>query len=46
MTPDTHPVLDKHPEHPNIVIGAGFSGSHQYNYVMFNKDHQNSKSSE
>ncbi len=26
MTPDGHPILDRHPEHPNIVIGAGFSG--------------------
>uniref|UniRef100_H3CHB8 Pipecolic acid oxidase n=1 Tax=Tetraodon nigroviridis TaxID=99883 RepID=H3CHB8_TETNG len=26
MTPDTHFVLDRHPAHSNIVIGAGFSG--------------------
>ena len=25
-TPDENPFLDKHPAHPNIVIGAGFSG--------------------
>lgn len=25
-TPDTHFVLDCHPQHSNIVIGAGFSG--------------------
>jgi monomeric sarcosine oxidase len=25
-TPDTHFILDHHPEHPGIVIGAGFSG--------------------
>ncbi|KAL2096168.1 hypothetical protein ACEWY4_008316 [Coilia grayii] len=25
-TPDTHFVLDRHPTHSNIVIGAGFSG--------------------
>ena len=24
--PDIDPVLDRHPSHPNIVIGAGFSG--------------------
>uniref|UniRef100_A0A6Q2X5G8 Peroxisomal sarcosine oxidase n=1 Tax=Esox lucius TaxID=8010 RepID=A0A6Q2X5G8_ESOLU len=26
VTPDSHFVLDHHPTHPNIVIGAGFSG--------------------
>lgn len=26
MTPDTHPILDQHPAHSNIIIGAGFSG--------------------
>ncbi|XP_008306884.1 peroxisomal sarcosine oxidase [Cynoglossus semilaevis] len=26
VTPDSHFVLDCHPEHRNIVIGAGFSG--------------------
>ncbi|XP_003978476.2 peroxisomal sarcosine oxidase [Takifugu rubripes] len=26
MTPDSHFVLDRHPAHSNIVIGAGFSG--------------------
>ncbi|XP_068174418.1 peroxisomal sarcosine oxidase [Antennarius striatus] len=26
MTPDAHFVLDYHPDHGNIVIGAGFSG--------------------
>ncbi|CAL1571462.1 unnamed protein product [Knipowitschia caucasica] len=26
MTPDRHFVLDVHPQHRNIVIGAGFSG--------------------
>lgn len=25
-TPDFHFILDKHPQYPNIVIGAGFSG--------------------
>ncbi|XP_030633638.1 peroxisomal sarcosine oxidase [Chanos chanos] len=25
-TPDTHFVLDRHPTHSNIIIGAGFSG--------------------
>lgn len=28
MTPDSHFVLDRHPAYRNIVIGAGFSGSH------------------
>lgn len=27
MTPDSHFVLDQHPAHKNIVIGAGFSGT-------------------
>ena len=26
ITPDTHPFLDRHPQYPNIIIGAGFSG--------------------
>ena len=26
MTPDEHFVLDRHPEHPAIVVAAGFSG--------------------
>ncbi|XP_022618694.1 peroxisomal sarcosine oxidase isoform X2 [Seriola dumerili] len=26
LTPDRHFVLDRHPNHSNIVIGAGFSG--------------------
>ena len=26
MTPDKHFVIDRHPEHDNVVIGAGFSG--------------------
>jgi monomeric sarcosine oxidase len=26
MTPDTHFVIDRHPQHSQIVIGAGFSG--------------------
>lgn len=26
MTPDTHFVVDRHPEHANVLIGAGFSG--------------------
>ena len=26
MTPDTHFIIDHHPEHPHIAIGAGFSG--------------------
>jgi monomeric sarcosine oxidase len=25
-TPDSHFILDRHPEWPNVVIGAGFSG--------------------
>lgn len=27
MTPDGHAILDRHPSHPNIIIGAGFSGT-------------------
>ena len=23
---DNNPVIDKHPQHPNIVVAAGFSG--------------------
>jgi monomeric sarcosine oxidase len=26
MTPDEHFIIDRHPEHAHIVIGAGFSG--------------------
>ncbi len=26
MTPDAHFIVDRHPEHPQVVIGAGFSG--------------------
>jgi sarcosine oxidase len=26
MTPDEHFLIDKHPEHPQVVFGAGFSG--------------------
>jgi glycine/D-amino acid oxidase-like deaminating enzyme len=26
MTPDTDFVIDRHPEWPHVVIGAGFSG--------------------
>lgn len=26
MTPDTHFIMDKHPQYANVVIGAGFSG--------------------
>ncbi|BFZ05376.1 hypothetical protein BsWGS_08415 [Bradybaena similaris] len=25
-TPDSHPIIDRHPLYPNIVIAAGFSG--------------------
>jgi glycine/D-amino acid oxidase-like deaminating enzyme len=25
-SPDFHFILDRHPEYPNIVFGAGFSG--------------------
>ena len=27
MTPDEDFFLDRHPEHHNIIIGAGFSGN-------------------
>lgn len=26
MTPDTHFVVDFHPQHPNVVVACGFSG--------------------
>jgi sarcosine oxidase len=26
MTEDHHFIVDRHPEHPNVVVGAGFSG--------------------
>lgn len=26
MTPDAHFILDRHPVHPQVVLGAGFSG--------------------
>ncbi|GFR67727.1 peroxisomal sarcosine oxidase [Elysia marginata] len=25
-TPDSHPIIDRHPQHRNIIIAAGFSG--------------------
>merc|ERR1712018_698134 len=27
VSPDNVHILDKHPKHPNIVVGCGFSGS-------------------
>ena len=27
VSPDENPVLDRHPQYMNIVIGAGFSGN-------------------
>ena len=32
MTPDTHFIIDHHPDHPNVVIAAGFSG-HGFKFV-------------
>lgn len=29
MTPDEDFILDVHPQHSNIVIGAGFSGNYK-----------------
>ena len=26
VTPDANFIVDRHPEHPNVVVGAGFSG--------------------
>jgi sarcosine oxidase len=26
MTPDEHFIVDRHPQHPHVVYGAGFSG--------------------
>lgn len=26
LTPDRHFIIDRHPEHPNVVVAAGFSG--------------------
>lgn len=26
ITPDTHFIIDRHPEYPNVAFGAGFSG--------------------
>jgi glycine/D-amino acid oxidase-like deaminating enzyme len=26
MTPDEHFIIDRHPEHPGVAIGCGFSG--------------------
>ena len=26
MTPDRHFVIDRHPEHPQVALAAGFSG--------------------
>lgn len=32
MTPDEDFVIDRHPEHPNVVLGCGFSG-HGYKFA-------------
>ncbi|MEZ4522494.1 MAG: N-methyl-L-tryptophan oxidase [Thermomicrobiales bacterium] len=32
MTPDEHFVIDRHPEHANVVLGCGFSG-HGYKFA-------------
>ena len=32
---DHNPVIDKHPQHPNIVVAAGFSGLY-YTYFYCN----------
>jgi sarcosine oxidase len=32
MTPDEHFIIDRHPEHPNVLIAAGFSG-HGYKFA-------------
>ncbi len=32
VTPDRHFILDVHPEHPRVVLGAGFSG-HGYKFA-------------
>ena len=32
MTPDEHFVIDRRPDHPNVVIGCGFSG-HGYKFA-------------
>ncbi len=26
LTPDHHPIIDCHPEHPNVLVACGFSG--------------------
>lgn len=26
LTPDRHPIIDRHPQHPHVVIAGGFSG--------------------
>lgn len=31
-TPDEHFIIDRHPEHPQVVFGAGFSG-HGYKFA-------------
>lgn len=31
-SPDDHFIIDRHPEHPQVVFGAGFSG-HGYKFA-------------
>jgi glycine/D-amino acid oxidase-like deaminating enzyme len=26
MSPDGHFLIDRHPQHPQVILGAGFSG--------------------
>ncbi|GGJ11188.1 N-methyl-L-tryptophan oxidase [Alicyclobacillus cellulosilyticus] len=33
MTPDTHFIVDRHPEHPHVFVAAGFSG-HGFKFAI------------
>jgi hypothetical protein len=37
MAPDSHPFLDVHPIHKNVVIGAGFSGRDEIKFKKYKK---------
>jgi glycine/D-amino acid oxidase-like deaminating enzyme len=38
MTPDQDFIIDRHPEHPNVTIAAGFSG-HGFKFATVIGEH-------
>ena len=33
-TPDSNPIIDRHPQWPNIILGCGFSGRYSANHCL------------